>query len=158
MATGTQSMFKAEIVQAEQFDQTSRIVNTTASTLTVTKLSHDNKTVTINAAAGCAVTLPAATGIGSVYKFIIGTTITSNTTTFTRAGSDTMSGRAFMSSDNAADAAISFEATAASVLTLNGTTKGGLIGDWIEFTDYASGKWLVRAELTGNGSEVTVFS
>lgn len=158
MATGTQSMFKTEILQAEQFDQTSRIVNVTASTLTLSKLSHDNKIVTINAAAGCAVTLPAATGSGNRFEIHINTTITSNTTTFTRAGSDTMFGRAIMATDNASDVVVAFEAAGSSVITLNGTTKGGTKGDKIFLTDTGSAIWQVECFLTGTGSEVTPFS
>ena len=57
------------------------IVNVTSSTLAVTKALHNGRTITLNRAAGIAVTLPASLGDGSVYRFVIGTTITSNSTT-----------------------------------------------------------------------------
>ncbi len=44
-------------------------------------------------------------------------------------------------------------------ITMDGTTKGGKLGDHVEVLDYASGKWLVKAFLTqSGGSEVTPFS
>ena len=58
----------------------SGIVNATAATLTVTKDLHSGQTVTLNRAGGVAVTLPAATGTGCVYRFVVGTTFTTDGT------------------------------------------------------------------------------
>lgn len=157
MPTGTMSDGAKSIVQAEQFDQTSRIVDCTASTLTVTKLLHDNKIITLNRAAGIAVTLPAATGIGSRYVFFIGTTVTSNTTTITRAGSDTMFGTAILAADGG-DTVVGFEAAGSSVITMNGSTTGGVKGSVIELTDVASATWHVRVRGSATGTEATPFS
>lgn len=157
MATGTVSEFAKQVVQAEQFDQTSRIVDCTASTLTVDKLTHEGKIITLNRAAGIAVTLPAATGIGSKYTFFIGTTVTSNSITITRAGSDTIFGTAFIAQD-AGDTVVAFEAAGSSVITLNGTTTGGVKGMKIELTDVASATWHVRIGGSATGTEATPFS
>src|SRR5690348_6651807 len=45
------------------------VVDTTATTLTITQATHGNRTVTISSAAPIAITLPQATGTGSVYRF-----------------------------------------------------------------------------------------
>ena len=146
------------IVQAVQFDQTSRIVNATASTLTVTKLLHDNRTVTLNRAAGIAVTLPAATGSGSRYRFFIGTTITSNTTTIKVVGDDTMSGLALSAADSGASVNGWETASDTDTITFDGTTTGGILGDFVELIDVAADKWHVRVQSSSTGSEATPFS
>jgi hypothetical protein len=159
MATGTLSAFKKQVVQVEQLDPTSRIVNCTASTLTVTKLTHDQKIVTINAAAGCAVTLPAATGGGNWFRFFVGTTVTSNSTTIKVANaSDTMRGNATVAQDGG-DTVVMFEAGAtADTITFNGTTTGGLVGDFVELIDVAANMYYVRVISAATGTEATPFS
>lgn len=146
----------AEINRAA--DASTRIVNVTASTLTVTEAAHDSKVVTINAAAGCAVTLPAATGSGAKLHFVIGTAITSNTTTVKVVGDDTMTGVALLGQD-AADTAVLFEAGAtADTITFNGSTTGGLKGDSVELIDIAADLWWVRVVGAATGTEATPFS
>lgn len=134
-------------------------VNATAATLAVTAATHGGRVVTINAAAGCAVTLPAASGTGSEFRFFIGTTITSNSTTIKVANaSDTMAGTAIMAQD-AADTAVMFETAATSdTITFNGSTTGGIKGDMVELIDVATNLWWVRVTASGTGIEVTPFS
>jgi hypothetical protein len=52
-------------------------ISVTAATLTVTAASHAGSTIVLNRAAGTTVTLPASTGSGFKYTFIVGTTVTS---------------------------------------------------------------------------------
>ena len=134
-------------------------VSITGATLTCTKDVHAGRTTVISAVAGCAVTLPAATGTGSVYRFIIGATITSNSTTIKVANTtDVMSGRAFVISDGAA-AVLGYATGATSdTITLNGTTLGGLIGDHIEIIDAIAGTFAVRVFTAATGTEATPFS
>jgi len=135
-------------------------VSITGATLICTKDVHAGRTTVISAVAGCAVTLPAATGTGSVYRFIIGSTITSNSTTIKVANAtDVMSGRAYVVSDNTA-AVLGFATVSASsdTITLNGTTTGGIIGDHIEIIDAITGTFAVRVFTAATGTEVTPFS
>lgn len=134
-------------------------VSITGATLTCTKEVHAGRTTVISAVAGCAVTLPAATGTGSVYRFVIGSTITSNSTTIKVANTtDVMTGRAFVVSDNTA-AVLGFATAAASdTITLNGTTLGGLAGDHIEIIDAITGTFAVRVFTAATGTEATPFS
>ena len=134
-------------------------VSATGATLTCTMDTHAGRTIVISAVAGCAVTLPAATGTGSVYRFIIGATITSNSTTIKVANTtDVMSGRAFVISDGAA-AVLGYATGATSdTITLNGTTLGGLIGDHIEIIDAIAGTFAVRVFTAATGTEATPFS
>ena len=131
----------------------------TGATLTCSRDVHGGRTIAINAAAGCAVTLPNATGTGSVFRFFIGTTITSNSTTIkVNNATDVMSGRAYVISDGAA--AVLGYATGATddTITLNGTTTGGYAGDVIEIIDAIAGTYLVQVHTKATGTEATPFS
>lgn len=134
-------------------------VNTTASTLAVTQATHAGRMVTLNRAAGIAVTLPAASGSGSVFEFLIGTTITSNSTTIKVANaSDTMTGTAYVVSDGAA-AVLGYRTGASDdTITLNGTTTGGLKGDIVRLVDAAANLYAVTVLSAATGTEVTPFS
>jgi hypothetical protein len=129
------------------------------------RFTHSEAMNTVNAAAGLTLTLPAATGSGDTYHVAIGTTVTSNSVIIRVAsGTDWFAGQAFVSSDNAADAAISFEtatgalASRSDTITMNGTTTGGLAGDRWQFHDIGAGQWEVTGWMSGTGSEVTPFS
>jgi hypothetical protein len=133
-------------------------VAVTSSTVTLAAGTHSNRITTLDRAAGIAVTLPAATGTGNVYDLVVITTITSNTTTITRAGSDTMQGQAWVMSDGAA-AVLAYDAAGtATVLTMNGTTQGGYVGHRIRLVDIATGKWHVTSMGKATGTEATPFS
>jgi hypothetical protein len=43
-------------------------------------------------------------------------------------------------------------------ITLNGSTKGGLAGSYIELRDVATNQWVVSASLVGSGTPATPFS
>jgi hypothetical protein len=135
-------------------DAGSRIVNTTAASVTLSAAVHDSKILTVNKADGCAITLPAATGGGSSFRVFIGTTITSNTSTIKVAnGSDTMVGFGTIFQDGG-DTAIHFEIGGTDdTLTFNGSTSGGIKGDMIELVDIATNLWYVREILSGTGAE-----
>jgi hypothetical protein len=138
--------------------QSERLANVTDSTVTITNEDHSGKTITLNRAAGIAVTLPAATGSGAVYKLIVGTTVTSNSTTIKVVGNDIMVGHALLAQDSA-DTAVMFETAADSdTVTLNGTTTGGIAGGVVELIDIAADTWHVQAFGSATGTEATPFS
>lgn len=139
-------------------DVSARIVDVTAATLAVTELAHDGKVVTLNRAASQAVTLPAATGSGTRLFFVVGTTVTTPSTTIKVTGNDTMTGAALVAQDGG-DTAVMFETAADSdTITLNGTTTGGIKGDSIELIDIATDLWWVRIRTSATGIEATPFS
>lgn len=145
----------AEINRAT--DLSTRIVDCTASSLALTLADHDGKTVTLNRAAGIAVTLPAATGTGARFKLFIGTTITTtSTTTITRAGSDTIFGQIFQLADGGATLA-AYELPGSTVITLgtSSNTTGGTKGDTIYLEDVAAATWHCLGYTTAAGSEAT---
>lgn len=134
-------------------------VDATAATLTVTQATHAGRVVNLNRAAGIAVTLPAASGSGAVYKFLVGTAVTSNTTTIkVPSASETMTGSAYVVSDGAA-AVLGYRTGAtADTITLDGSTTGGLKGDIITVTDVAANLFMVQALTAATGTEATPFS
>lgn len=131
----------------------------TASTLAVTKDDHAGKIVPLSRAAGIAVTLPAATGSGDKYAFLITTAVTSNATTIKVANaSDTMVGHISTADATGGngfqEAAVGTDDT----ISMNGTTTGGLIGSYVECVDIASNLWLIAGRLVGSGTLATSLS
>lgn len=125
---------------------------------TLTRKAHAETMIRLNAAAGLTVTLPAANGSGAKFRFYTQTTITSNNYIIQVVGDDIMVGTALVAQD-AADTAVIFEtASDSDTITMNGSTKGGIKGDYIELEDVLADTWSVRCVLTGTGTEATPFS
>ena len=138
--------------------QSDRLTNVTDSTVTITNEAHGDKIITLNRAAGIAVTLPAATGSGAGYTFIVGTTVTSNSTTIKVVGNDIMVGFASLLQDGG-DTAVHFETAADSdTITFNGTTTGGVAGARVRLLDIAADTWHVDVKGAATGTEATPFS
>lgn len=134
--------------------------NVTAATLALNASTHgDPAIVTVNRAAGSALTLPAAGGTGVEFDILVGTTITSNNLIVQVANaSDTMTGQCVMLQD-AGDTVAGFEtASDSDTITMNGSTKGGLKGDRIRLKDVAANLWHVQIVAAGTGTEATPFS
>lgn len=159
----TQLVTLGLIASGTAIEETGAPVNVTAATLAVTPAAHAGRVVTLNRAAGVAVTLPAATGTGNKYTFQLGTTVTSNSTTVTTgvtgASSDAFQGVALTED---AGTMTGWPATGtvggSDVITLNGSTTGGFIGDLIELTDVATGFWSLKAVTKSTGTAATPFS
>lgn len=130
----------------------------TAATLTVTRALHAGRTILLNRAGGIAVTLPAATGTGDVFRFFVQATFTSDATIKAASASDSFLGHAFLQGDDAS--ALGGFACAANddTLTMDGTTKGGYLGAWVEVEDVATGLFHVRYFSKATGTEATPFS
>lgn len=128
-------------------DVSTRVVALAATSLAVTTVLHEGKIVSLNhTGAASTATLPAATGTGGVFRFIVGAVNTSNHV-ITHAGSDVFKGSVNLL-DNDSNAQTAYAASGTdNTLTLNGTTTGGQVGDWVEFVDIASGVWAVRGQL-----------
>lgn len=139
-----------------------RIVNCTASSLTLDEATHEGKTVTLNRAAGIAVRLPASTGGGAKYRLFVGTTFTGASTIKVNAtpGTDIMLGVALLFADGG-DTTLGF-ATAVDSDTVDllgtGNSTGGIKGAVYEFEDQAAGVWAVRLVSDAAGTEATPFS
>jgi hypothetical protein len=137
-------------------------VSLTATTV-LTAAAHANRPLLMGASgAALTFTLPAATGSGNKYTFLVSVVNTSNYLIKASAGTMLFKGMivAQSATDSATDAARTWVAGATDdTITLNGTTTGGKdIGNWIEFTDCSATMWGVRGFTTASGTEATPFS
>lgn len=139
--------------------QTSNTTDVTAATVTITAKDHGGKIVTLNRAAGIAVTLPAASGSGETFRFYVGTTVSSNSTTIKAANaSDTMVGAIHTATTTAGAGLHEAAGGTDDTITMNGTTTGGIAGSYVECVDVAANVWLVNGELVGSGTLATSLS
>lgn len=132
-------------------------------TLTVTAAAHAGRIIQFGKTTGTIVTLPAATGTGNVYRFVIGTAATSNANIIKVANAtDVMDGSVNLQqdTDSAGTLKMWLAATGDDTITLAGAaTTGGIKGGYIQITDYKSGFFHAFAfTASGGGSEATPFS
>jgi len=118
------------------------------------------KLLAFKIASGATVTLPAATGSGIEYHFVVLTTVTSNDYIVQVTGDDTIDGMILNCDDDSSDAVAIWKTAAASdTITMDGSTKGGIIGDTFKLTDIGADQWLIHAATTsGTGTVATPFS
>ena len=146
--------FAAKVVASS-----SRPILVTPATLTVTAEEHAGGLIVLDRASGVTVTLPAASGTGNCYYFFIKTGVTSNANIIKVANSsDVIQGLVQVAQDGG-DTTVTFEAAStADTVTMNGTTTGGLRGDYLEFEDAGTNLWRVNGRLAATGTEATPFS
>lgn len=137
----------------------SRVANITAA-MTLNETAHEGKLLTVNSAAGIAIVLPASTGQGARYRLFIGTTVTSSATTIKVANaSDIMIGTSITNADDTASTAKIWKTGSTDdTISLNGTTTGGVKGDYIEIEDSAVNTWRVSIIGVATDTEATPFS
>ena len=120
------------------------------------------KTYIFNVLTGATATLPAATGTGHVYRFIVGLTVTSNAyIVATASDDDEFRGTILQTDTDTTDTLASYPAIAADnfdAISMNGSTTGGLTGDWVEVADVGTGIWAVWGHVNGNGTVTTPIS
>ena len=122
-------------------------------TLSVVRATHRGKIVTFDQASGSVITLPAATGSGDRYEFVVTTTVGSNNHILKVANaSDTMVG--VLTTATTTTGAGTHEAAGGTddTITMNGDTGGGIVGSHITAVDVAANVWLVNGHLVGSGS------
>jgi hypothetical protein len=119
--------------------------------LSITQALHDGKTCMLAEVGGNALvtlTLPEATGSGAKFKFIVSVVNTSNYVFVTAdtTNADLMGNVINQDADLVGTiAAIMYLAGATDdTITLDGTTTGGQLGDWIELTDVGVDLWAVN--------------
>ena len=137
-------------------------VKTITATDSITEAEHAGRVNLLGEVGGNALvtlTLPAATGSGNRYTFVVSVVNTSNYVIQANTTGVTFEGVAWVTQDGG-DTSVAFESGASDdTITLNGTTTGGAaIGDKLEFIDIGSGLWCVHAFLTASGIEATPFS
>ena len=137
-----------------------RRVLTGASVLTLTA---DMSGSLISCGAAEDFVLPALTALNTGehaiwYDFVVKTTATS--LTVTAAAGDLLHGGVMIMSTSAGVENDAFSADGSDdlIMTLNGTTQGGIIGSTFRFVAESATSWLVTGQLIGSGTLVTPFS
>jgi hypothetical protein len=128
-------------------DVSTRLVAVGGTSLAVTVAAHADRIILLDhSAAESTATLPAAAGTGAVFRFIV-SAVNTNNHIITITGDDTMKGSVNILDNDAAAQGAFAATTTDNTITLNGTTTGGQIGDWIELVDIAADVWAVRGDL-----------
>lgn len=134
---------------------TQKPVVLTAST-TITPAAHAGRPILLSAAAGLTATLPAATGTGDLYEFIVLTTVTSNAAIIKVANAtDTMVGLVLGLDGDGVPANAWTVGTTDDTVNMDGSTQGGLAGDRIVVRDIAAGKFFVNGFIKQSDTEAT---
>jgi len=141
-------------------DVSARLVALTA-TASITVAANEGRDMYITGTAAATYTLPEATGSGARFRFVMGQ-VNTNGTIIKTADTDNCGYYGsvnILDKDAAAQGAYSPAATD-DLITLNGTTTGGQIGDFIEILDIATDKWMVFGQLTvpAGSNPATPFS
>lgn len=129
-------------------------------TLTLTPAAHSGKTLVIASTGGLAITPPAATGTFCTYTFVVLTTVSGGNFTFdAKAGnaSDLIYG---VANGNKVGTGVVQWGTAANtnLITWNGSTLGGIKGDWMQLTDIGLNMWQCDINGQQSGTAATPFS
>lgn len=137
-------------LEADPAINTSGRLVAAGSTLSATAALHDQKVILLDTAAGSVVTLPAASGSGARFRFAVSVTATSNSHIVKVANaSDFMAGFIdILDLDGTTISSYKGDGTADDTITMNRTTTGGFIGDWVEVIDYKTNLWLINGKLT----------
>lgn len=131
------------------------------SALTLTQAAHAGKVIALDTAAGTTITLPAATGSGAMYRFLVTVLATSNSHIVKVANvSDAMQGSIFTMSDDPVTVKGFFAVAGTSdTVTLNRSTTGSVTkGEMIEIQDIATNVFQVNGFTSSTGTEATPFS
>lgn len=145
--TTTKKMTAAELeIAIRNLSVTARKVTLSGST-SITAATHgDRVCVLTGTGSAYTQTLPAASGSGACFTFVVGAVNTSNHLIKVANSSDTIKGSLnLLDNDSTAQTAYAASGTD-DTITLNGTTTGGQIGDWVELIDVATNTWAVRGQ------------
>lgn len=127
-----------------------------------TQASDYAKQINLDTATGSVVTLPASTGSGLKYRFVVTVLATSNSHIIKVANtSDAMQGMILSTLSGTPTTNNVWPAVAGTsdTITLNRTTTGSVTkGEWIEIYDIALNVWQVWGVTTQSGTGATPFS
>lgn len=152
---------KGKIPQYDAVLARRNIIKGLGSTLTL-KAKDTNSLIVFDRAAGSVVTLPANAKIGTTFDFAVGVTITSNAAKIiTGVATELLVGQILNCDSDSSDAVAiwkSLTATANIAISMDGSTKGGIIGDQIRLIKISTTQWLVQGVTIGTGTVATPFA
>jgi predicted regulator of Ras-like GTPase activity (Roadblock/LC7/MglB family) len=140
-------------------DSSARMV-AAGGTLAMSQTTHDGKIICLDTAAGSIVTLPASTGGGAVYRFLVTVTATSNSHIIKVANAtDEFRGFVYQDADTATAPNCWWAADNDDTITLNRSTTGlAAQGEYFEIVDAVLNHYFVRGYSQASGTEATPFS
>jgi len=159
-ATGDWSVFFDTSTGSWSKENATGVISLTA-TDAITAAEHAGRLLYVTGTAAATYTLPAAGGTGDVYEFIIGEVNTNGTVIQVVNATDEFAGTLFQTDVDTSDTLISMPCLAADnfdTVTLNGTTKGGIVGDTIRFVDGAAGAWVISGHTNASGTVASPLS
>jgi len=135
-----------------------RLVSDAALTLGLGDRDEAGNDIIMTIAGAQTFTLPAASGSGKKYRFIVGVTATGDKVIQVANSTDEFAGIVYQVDTDTGDALVAYPAVDADgfdTVTLNGSTTGGLAGDYIEVVDVASGLYMIAGHTAGTGVVAT---
>lgn len=129
-------------------------------TLTLSPATHAGKAILLSSTAGLAITPPAATGTLNVYGILFTATISGGNVTFdAKAGnaSDVIKG---VIDTNKVGTGLTQYGTISNtnLITFDGTTRGGIAGDYFQLIDVATNLWIISGCGQQSGTIATPFT
>ena len=113
-------------------------------------------------AAGIVYTLPALCAVGTCFDFVTAVTVTSNAAkVITGAGTELMVGQIINIDTDTSDTLAGWKslvATSNIAVSMNGTTTGGIIGDYIRCVKVTTTKWSVTGFTLATSTVATPFA
>lgn len=128
------------------------------SSYTLTAAAHAGRTLLFDRAAGVTVTLPAATGTGNVYTFVVKTAATTNQHRINVVGNDAFFGYVIQGNDSDNTVVMWPAGSDADQINLDGATTGGFKGARYVIQDIATDVWSVFGASDASGTEATPFA
>lgn len=144
-ATGAETQVLATALEINRAADVSTRLVAAGATLAVTVAAHDGKTIALDTAGGSVCTLPVAAATGARVRFAV-TVRPSGGSHIIKVGnaSDFIAGQInLLDLDASAQAAFQGDGAADDTITINNTTTGGAIGDYIEMEDTLANVWTV---------------
>lgn len=141
--------------------QKQAVINSLGATLTLTA-DKSGALVIFDRAAGTVVTLPTTPAVGTFFDFMVSVTVTSNADkVITGSATELLVGSVVNCDTDSSDAvAIWKSLVGSSYISTNfdGSTKGGIKGDFLRFTCLNSTTWQVRGVTNGTSTVATPFA
>lgn len=135
------------------------VIDAATSTQALTE-AQSGSIVYLNRAAGVAVTLPSSPTVGTNFTFIVRTTVTSNVYSIT-SGTAANVYEGYIVAKKAATVDTVFGAAAPptnTVVSMNGSTTGGIIGTRLECVYVSTNRWVWTGETLTTGATASPFA
>lgn len=139
-------------------DSSTRMIATTATTITVSATVHGSKVVLVNASSAAAINLPVASGSGEIYTFVIGVDATATGHVLAANGTDVLTGVSVLATTATGEVTGFATSATSDKATFNGTTTGGAKGDKIVCIDVSANTFQISIIGRATGTVATPFS